>query len=63
MHDPKLQSDIDEFAGIIIDKKQITLGNLLGSGAYGKVKLISYFFVCPRRFSLTFLSENIKAYF
>ncbi|XP_029165105.1 ephrin type-A receptor 6-like [Nylanderia fulva] len=37
VHDPKLQSDINEFASIIIDKKQITLENLLGSGAFGEV--------------------------
>ncbi|XP_029165113.1 proto-oncogene tyrosine-protein kinase ROS-like [Nylanderia fulva] len=37
VHDAKPQIDLDEFAPITIKKEQITVQNLLGSGAFGEV--------------------------
>ncbi|CAL1682570.1 unnamed protein product [Lasius platythorax] len=37
VYDPMSQYNLEKFALTIIEKKQITLGNLLGSGAFGKV--------------------------
>ena len=48
VYDPKSQYNLDKFALTIIEKKQITLGKLLGSGAFGKVKtnfLLRYIFL------------------